>query len=145
MLAWGIYDGPSRQAGAPNIPEPEHAPAGNPERAQQGNRAAHASKRPNFWRDLAIGVGLLTTLQPAATSAPSMPYNIRELIYQGSPILSALMLSLFWFWLAGVPVILATGLATSRTFRLLYLPTTLSHAAAAAVAHHHGCPGREHP
>ena len=92
-----------------------------------------ASKRPIFWRNLAMGVGLLTMLELAATSVPSMPYNIRELIYQGSPILSALILSLFWFWLAGVPVILAKGLATSRLFRLLYLPITLSHAAVAAV------------
>ena len=92
-----------------------------------------ASKRAIFWRDLAIGVGLLAILELAATSVPSMPYNIRELIYQGSPILSALMLSLFWFWLAGVPVILSKGLATSRLFRLLYLPITLSHAAVAAA------------
>ena len=91
-----------------------------------------AGKLLILWRDLAIGVGALTMLGLAATSAPGIPYNVREVIYQGSPILSALLLSLFWFWLAGVPVIFARGLAASRRFRLLYLPTTLLHAVAAA-------------
>lgn len=93
----------------------------------------HAGKLPIFWRDVAIGVGLLAMLGLAITYAPGIPYNVRELIYQGSPILSALVLSLFWFWLAGVPVIFAKGLAASRLLRSLYLPATLSHAAAAAV------------
>ncbi len=87
---------------------------------------------PIFLRDLAIGVGLLAMLGLAAKSAPGIPYNLREVIYRGSPILSALMLSLFWFWLAGVPMLFARGLAASRLFRLLYLPITVSHAAVAA-------------
>jgi len=101
--------------------------------AHQDIAPRYAGKLPIFGRDVAIGVGLLAMLGLAATSAPGLPYNARELIYQGSPILSALVLSVFWFWLAGVPVAFARGLAANRLFRSLYLPATLSHAAVAAV------------
>ncbi|MDP1644313.1 MAG: VanZ family protein [Thiobacillus sp.] len=137
-LLVGCVHGESRAAPAdkrvrrhsPGLGEP---PAATRIRSHREAVPPYTSKLPIFWRDAAIGVGLLAMLGLAATSAPGMPYNVRELVYQGSPILSALLLSLFWFWLAGVPVIFAKGLAGNRLFRSLYLPATLSHAAAAAV------------
>lgn len=107
-------------------------------RRSAGNRSYRkfvppdAGTLPVFLRDVAVGVALLAMFVLAVTSAPGIPYNVREMIYQPSLILSALVLSLFWFWLAGVPAVLAKGLAASRLFRLLYLPTTLLHAAVAA-------------
>lgn len=93
----------------------------------------YAGKPPLFWRDLATGVGLLTMFGLAATYTPGLPYNVRELIYQSSPLLSAFLLALFWFWLAGVPVFFARGLAANRLFRSLFLPATMMHAVAAAM------------
>ncbi len=93
----------------------------------------HAGALPALLRDISLGAGVLTMLGLAITYAPGIPYNIKELIYQGSPILSALLLSLFWFCLAGVPVLFARGLEVSRLFRSMYLPATLLHATTAAV------------
>jgi hypothetical protein len=98
-----------------------------------GETIPYAGKLPFFWRDITKGVSLLAMLGLAATYVPGIPYNVRELIYQGSPLLSALLLSLFWFWLAGMPVFFAQGLAASRLFCSLYLPATLLHAVVAAL------------
>jgi VanZ family protein len=94
--------------------------------------AIQIALRPRLWRDLCLGVGLLAGVALALPHLPGLPYNVRELIYQGSPVLSALALSVFWFWFAGLPAVLALGLSTSRPLRALYLPATLLHAAGAA-------------
>lgn len=101
--------------------------------APLGVALSPAGKQPFVWRDLGLSVGVFAMLGLAVTHLPGVPYNVREMIYQGSPILSALFLSLFWFCLAGMPMVFARALAASHGFRLLYLPATLLHAAAAAV------------
>lgn len=84
-------------------------------------------------RDLAIGVTALTIALIVISKAPGIPYNIKELIYLKSPIASAAMLSVFFFWLAGVPMWLAHQLTFDTRIRFFYLPATYIHALIAAL------------
>lgn len=69
-------------------------------------------------------VGLVAVSLP---HIPGLPYNVRELLYAGSPLMSAALLAIFWFWLAGVPAGLAP-LLRSNTAKIAYLPAVAAHA-----------------
>ncbi len=86
-----------------------------------------------FWRELSVGVGLTAVLALAITHAPGVPYNVRELVYQDSPLVSAALLALFWFWFSGIPVLAARGLAMHAGYRLGYPLIVLLHAAVGSL------------
>lgn len=87
----------------------------------------------HFLQAAAIVVGSVAALALVVVRLPGVPYNVRELVYEGSPIYSTLMLAFFWLWFAGAPVLVGHGLAASPVTRALYLPITFVHAAVAAI------------
>lgn len=71
---------------------------------------------------------------------PSLPYNLREVIYADSPLLSAGLLALAWLWLAALPVALARAIDRHRSMRLALPALVLIHAFLTAVGLHLAVP-----
>ncbi len=115
--------------------------------ADPTERAAPAApKRRSMapWRDLAWSAGLLAALALAVPFVPGMPYNARQLIYPSSPVVSAVAFSLFWFWFAGVPALLARQLDQQRNWSRAYLLAVPVHAAVAAWLLMQAAPSRNY-
>lgn len=93
-----------------------------------------SASRPGRWQvRLALGVAVLAIAIAAIGQLPGIPYNVRELLNQNGPLLSALLLAVFCFWFAGVPVWLADQLINRREFRPWYAAATAGHALLAAL------------
>jgi VanZ family protein len=123
-----VAQGTPKERGAPASDMAVHA-AESPARSGETMPA----RMPAFWRDLAVGLGVVAALGLAVTHIPGVPYNVRELVYQGSPAVSALLLALFWFWFAGMPVLIARGLAVHPGYRWGYPLIVSSHTAVASL------------
>lgn len=85
------------------------------------------------WQILGLGVGLLSMIVLVVSQLPTLPYNFREVVDPDGPASSALILSLFWFWFAGMPAAISRGLVSGRFMQRVYLPSIFFHAAIAAM------------
>lgn len=85
------------------------------------------------WLTLTLGGYLLPHI-------PSLPYNLREVIYADSPLLSAGLLALAWLWLAALPVAFARAIDRHRSMRLALPALVLIHAFLTAVGLHLAVP-----
>lgn len=82
---------------------------------------------PFPWKHLLVGAILLTVMGWLITSAPGVPYNVRELPNPMHPKLALAILSLFAYWAFAVPAILAVWTVRSGTGALLLPGAALLH------------------
>lgn len=76
---------------------------------------------------LLAGITIGTALVWFVTQSSFVPYNVRELIYEGHPFRSALLLALLMFWTIGFPVLILYWLAKDRRYLPTALPLILVH------------------
>lgn len=76
---------------------------------------------------LLAGITVGTILIWFVTQSSLVPYNVRELIYEGHPFRSALLLALLMFWAIGFPVLILYWLAKDRRYLPASLPLILVH------------------
>jgi VanZ family protein len=60
---------------------------------------------------VAIGVGICAAMGWLITQSPLTPYNVRELIYEGHPIRSLILLAALLYWAIVFPILIAQWLA----------------------------------
>ncbi|MEO5655515.1 MAG: VanZ family protein, partial [Nitrosospira sp.] len=76
---------------------------------------------------VAIGVGICAAMGWLITQSPLTPYNVRELIYEGHPIRSLILLAALLYWAIGFPILIAQWLARGELYLLSFLPLVLLH------------------
>ena len=133
----GVAHKDTRPAPPPAMPQTTHV------RRNSSTRAAAVTASPllsvqrldrhRLMVGAVPGFVLLSLSMIALPHMTAVPYNVRELVATGSPLLSAALLTLFGFWLAGVPVWMAWRLGSGQRFALSLLPALLAHGLVAAA------------
>lgn len=76
---------------------------------------------------IAAGVAIWTVLAWLAMRADSTPYNVRELVDAGHPLLSLALLACALYWAIGFPVLIVRRLARGELYLLILPPLALVH------------------
>lgn len=99
-------------------------------RPASGSPIGHAASGVDFrwpWAHVAGCILLLTAGAWLVTNAPFVPYNLRELPNPSRPLFSLLLLSVFVYWTAAMPVLIANRLARVPVGAALVVPALLMH------------------
>ena len=80
---------------------------------------------------LAAGVAIVALSAAGVAHLPGVPYNVRALLNPYHPFVAPVVLAVFVFWAAGVPVLAARWLETGRRAGLLFPIVVLLHAVVA--------------
>ena len=80
---------------------------------------------------LAAGVTVVALLAASVPHLPGVPYNVRALLNPYHPFVAPVVLAVFVFWAAGVPMLTARWLATGRRAGLLFPAAVGLHAVVA--------------
>lgn len=94
-----------------------------------------------FTLEVSAGVTLLAIAIGAIGTLPGVPYNVREVLAGDRPGVSAVLLSLCCFWLAGPPAWLGQRLGDDARLYALVLPAALLHALFGALLLSIAAPG----
>ena len=76
---------------------------------------------------VATGIVICVAISWLIMRSPLTPYNVRELVYEGHPFRSLLLLSALLYWSAGFPVLIAQWLARGEMYLLSFPPLVLLH------------------
>ncbi|ARO86472.1 VanZ family protein [Nitrosospira lacus] len=76
---------------------------------------------------LTIGIGMCVAIGWLITRSPWVPYNVRELVYQGHPFRSLVLLAALLYWAMGFPILMAQWLARGKLYLLSFPPLALLH------------------
>ena len=76
---------------------------------------------------VATGIVICVAIGWLIMRSPLTPYNVRELVYEGHPFRSLLLLSALLYWSAGFPVLIAQWLARGEMYLLSFPPLVLLH------------------
>ncbi|KIO49374.1 VanZ family protein [Nitrosospira sp. NpAV] len=76
---------------------------------------------------VAIGIGICVAIGWLVMRSPLTPYNVRELIYQGHPFRSLVLLAALLYWAMGFPILIAQWLARGELYLLSFPPLILLH------------------
>ena len=74
-----------------------------------------------------IGVAICVAMGWLIMQSPLTPYNVRELVYEGHPLRSLVLLAALLYWTVGFPVLIAQWLARGELYLLSFLPLVLLH------------------
>ena len=91
-----------------------------------GEISAEPSNRSLLAR-IAAGIVIWVALAWVITKSPLVPYNVRELVYEGHPFRSLLLLGLLLYWSLGFPVMILHWLARGERYLLAFVPLVLLH------------------
>lgn len=76
---------------------------------------------------LAIGIGICVAIVWLITRSPLVPYNVRELMYEGHPFRSLVLLTTLLYWAIGFPILIVQWLARGGLYLLSFPPLVLLH------------------
>ena len=76
---------------------------------------------------LAIGIGICVAIVWLITRSPLVPYNVRELMYEGHPFRSLVLLTTLLYWAIGFPILIVQWLARGELYLLSFPPLVLLH------------------
>lgn len=76
---------------------------------------------------MAIGIGMCVAIGWLITRSPLIPYNVRELVYEGHPFRSLLLLVALLYWAMGFPILIVQWLARGELYLLSFPPLVLLH------------------
>ncbi len=76
---------------------------------------------------IVAGVAIWAAIAWLVMHADSMPYNVRELVDAGHPLLSLVLLACALYWVIGFPVLIARWLARGELYLLILPPLVLVH------------------
>ncbi|MEO6561578.1 MAG: hypothetical protein ABIN99_00820, partial [Nitrosospira sp.] len=76
---------------------------------------------------VATGIAICVAIGWLIMRSPLTPYNVRELVYEGHPFRSLLLLAALLYWSAGFPVLIAQWLARGEMYLLSFSPLVLLH------------------
>ena len=82
---------------------------------------------------LATGIVICASIGWFITQSALMPYNVRELVYEGHPFRSLILLAALLYWAIGFPVLIARWLARGNLYLLGLPPLVLLHGLVAWV------------
>mgnify|MGYP001056581731 CR=1 FL=1 len=109
----------SSQPLAPAIPR-------KPGTEMSGKTSAEPSNRRLLAR-IAAGIVIWAAIAWVITKSPLTPYNVRELVYEGHPFRSLLLLALLLYWTLGFPVLILRWLMRGGRYLLAFVPLVLLH------------------
>ena len=109
----------SSQPLAPAIPR-------KPGAEMSGEISAEPSNRLLLAR-IAAGIVIWVAIAWVITKSPLIPYNVRELVYEGHPFRSLLLLGLLLYWTLGFPVLILRWLMRGGRYLLAFVPLVLLH------------------
>jgi hypothetical protein len=117
-----------REAGEKASSQPLAAPAipRKPAAEMSGEISAEPSNRRLLAR-IAAGIAIWVAIAWAITKSPLTPYNVRELVYEGHPFRSLLLLGLLLYWTLGFPVLILRWLMRGGRYLLAFVPLVLLH------------------
>ena len=75
----------------------------------------------------AAGIVIWIAIAWVITKSPLTPYNVRELVYEGHPFRSLLLLGLLLYWALGFPVLILRWLMRGGRYLLAFVPLVLLH------------------
>jgi hypothetical protein len=104
---------------APAIPR-------KPGAEMSGEISAEPSNRRLLAR-IAAGIVIWVAIAWVITKSPLTPYNVRELVYEGHPFRSLLLLGLLLYWTLGFPVLILRWLMRGGQYLLAFVPLVLLH------------------
>jgi hypothetical protein len=107
-----------RQEIRTGVPQPEPHPIGLIRMEMSGKRV---------FGSIAIGIAICVAVGWLITQSPLTPYNIRELVYEGHPLRSLVLLAILLYWAIGFPVLIAQWLARGELYLLSFPPLALLH------------------
>ncbi|WON72695.1 VanZ family protein [Nitrosospira sp. Is2] len=76
---------------------------------------------------IALGMAIWVAIAWLVTRSELTPYNVRELVYQGHPFRSLVLLATLFYWSIGFPVFIARWLTRGGMYLLSFLPLVLLH------------------
>lgn len=76
---------------------------------------------------LAIGIGIYVAIVWLIIRSPLVPYNVRELMYEGHPFRSLVLLTTLLYWAIGFPILIVQWLARGELYLLSFPPLVLLH------------------
>ena len=76
---------------------------------------------------VATGITICVAIGWLIMRSPLTPYNVRELVYEGHPFRSLLLLAALLYWSVGFPVLIAQWLARGEMYLLSFPPLVLLH------------------
>lgn len=76
---------------------------------------------------VATGIAICVAIGWLIMRSPLTPYNVRELVYEGHPFRSLLLLAALLYWSAGFPVMIAQWLTRGEMYLLSFPPLVLLH------------------
>jgi len=91
-----------------------------------GEICAEPSNRSLLAR-IAAGIIIWVAIAWVITKSPLTPYNVRELVYEGHPFRSLLLLGLLLYWTLGFPVLILQWLMRGERYLLAFVPLVLLH------------------
>jgi hypothetical protein len=109
---------PPREEIKTRVPQPEPQPIGLIRMEMSGKRV---------FGSIAIGVTICVAIGWLIMQSPLTPYNIRELVYEGHPLRSLVLLAILLYWTIGFPVLIAQWLARGELYLLSFPPLALLH------------------
>jgi glycopeptide antibiotics resistance protein len=80
---------------------------------------------------VAIGIGMCVAIGWLIMRSPLVPYNVRELVYQGHPFRSLVLLAALLYWAMGFPILIVQWLARGGLYLLSFPPLALLHGSVA--------------
>ncbi|MBN9132515.1 MAG: VanZ family protein [Nitrosospira multiformis] len=104
---------------APAIPR-------KPGTEMSGEISAEAGYRRLLART-AAGIVIWVAIAWVITKSSLTPYNVRELVYEGHPFRSLLLLGLLLYWTLGFPVLILQWLMRGGRYLLAFVPLVLLH------------------
>lgn len=115
--------------------EPEPAPLPHSEALQATNALpVDAGKnRKQAFMLITIGIVIFTIGGWVILRSPLTPYNVRELLYQGHPFRSLILLVILLYWACGLPVLFTQWMARGQLYLLSLPPLALLHGACAWI------------
>lgn len=76
---------------------------------------------------VAAGIAITVAIAWLITKSALTPYNVRELVYEGHPFRSLLLLATLLYWAIGFPVLISQWLARGELYLLSLPPLVLLH------------------
>ena len=76
---------------------------------------------------IAAGIAIWVALAWLVMHSDSTPYNVRELVDAGHPLLSLVLLACALYWVIGFPVLIVRWLTRGELYLLIMFPLALAH------------------
>jgi hypothetical protein len=131
-----------------SVPTPEHESAppasshhpATPHAESSGGHVDIRGNRKHMFMLIAGGMVIFTIAGWTIFRSPLTPYNVRELLYQGHPFRSLVLLVLLLYWAFGFPVMFTRWLARGQLYLLSLPPLVLAHGIVAWILLHSAVP-----